>query len=189
MKNIQKGFTLIELMIVVAIIGILAAVALPAYNNYTDKARYSEMVMAVSPVKTQLTTCAQSGECVFNDGTGMVWGTAGATNDILESHTADTNGDGAIDGADAVTGTTSVPIPTSSGRVVAANLAAAGAAGWQVTGHGTDTLSIIGTPIANGGIKLTDTLRFDAELRPDSTVQFTINPNSGCKVHSGGAIC
>ncbi|MBQ0782739.1 MAG: prepilin-type N-terminal cleavage/methylation domain-containing protein [Amphritea sp.] len=48
----QQGFTLIELMIVVAIIGILAAIALPAYQNYTNKAKFSEVVVATSAVKT-----------------------------------------------------------------------------------------------------------------------------------------
>jgi type IV pilus assembly protein PilA len=54
MKSIQKGFTLIELMIVVAIIGILAAVALPAYQDYTIRARVSELILAASSARTAL---------------------------------------------------------------------------------------------------------------------------------------
>ena len=59
-KQIQAGFTLIELMIVVAIIGILAAIALPAYQTYTNKAKFSEVVLATSGIKTQVDVCAQT---------------------------------------------------------------------------------------------------------------------------------
>jgi len=59
MNRAQKGFTLIELMIVVAIIGILAAVALPAYQTYTKKARFSEVVLATSAVKSAVDACFQ----------------------------------------------------------------------------------------------------------------------------------
>ena len=59
MKASQKGFTLIELMIVVAIIGILAAIALPAYNNYTDKAKFTEVVNATAAAKSAVEVCAQ----------------------------------------------------------------------------------------------------------------------------------
>ena len=55
--NAQKGFTLIELMIVIAIIGILAAIAIPAYQNYIKRAAYTEVTSAIAPIKTAVDTC------------------------------------------------------------------------------------------------------------------------------------
>jgi type IV pilus assembly protein PilA len=64
MKQIQKGFTLIELMIVVAIIGILAAVAIPAYSDYTKKAKLTELVQSTASLKADVEVCIQENDGV-----------------------------------------------------------------------------------------------------------------------------
>lgn len=59
MKRVQQGFTLIELMIVVAIIGILAAIAIPQYQNYVTKAKWAELNTTIAPVKLAIGECLQ----------------------------------------------------------------------------------------------------------------------------------
>ncbi|MGH8741811.1 MAG: pilin [Burkholderiales bacterium] len=89
MKRMQQGFTLIELMIVVAIIGILAAVALPAYQDYTIRAKMSEVILAMSACRTSITEVYQTG------GTpppANSWGCEGVQSKYVASLTTDADG-------------------------------------------------------------------------------------------------
>jgi type IV pilus assembly protein PilA len=83
MKNVQKGFTLIELMIVVAIIGILAAVALPAYQDYTIRARVSELIIGASSARTAVTESAQGRNGMDSAGAGITIVSAGKIGSAL----------------------------------------------------------------------------------------------------------
>lgn len=88
-KQAQKGFTLIELMIVIAIIGILAAIAVPQYSQYTKRAKFSEVIAVTNPIKAALAVCLNDYNNVA-DCTG-----AGGTVDPLQGDTVNTVG-GAI---------------------------------------------------------------------------------------------
>lgn len=128
MKKVQQGFTLIELMIVVAIIGILAAVAIPAYSDYTVKAKIGNALSAVDSLKTAVALCAQE---------------AGAVLDTCD------NGSGGIPAAASFTATKEVASATVTNGVIAATLATG-------IGSGVDGLVITFTPtVAAGGTALT----------------------------------
>ena len=93
MKRVQQGFTLIELMIVVAIIGILAAVALPAYQDYTIRAKMSEVILGMSACRTSITEVYQSGpsSAPGANGWGCELGASQATK-YVAGITTDANG-------------------------------------------------------------------------------------------------
>ncbi|HRN81545.1 MAG TPA: prepilin-type N-terminal cleavage/methylation domain-containing protein [Nitrosomonas europaea] len=139
MQHTQKGFTLIELMIVVAIIGILAAVAIPAYQNYTLKSRFTEVVNSAAPLKTAVELCITAGNCL----------NAGAIA-VPATGTADRQAAGVPNDAGAQGIVTSVTIG-ANGLITATPVAANGIAAAD-TYVITPTLTVDGGGVPTGGI-------------------------------------
>jgi type IV pilus assembly protein PilA len=144
MKSMQKGFTLIELMIVVAIIGILAAVALPAYQDYTIRAKMSEVILGMSACRTSITEVYQSGPTTPPNAGG--WGCEISASQATKYVAGiSTSADGAVTAT--VTGisasvngsvVTLVPFATSSTAAVFTTGSSQSLYGWTCGGAGTN---------------------------------------------------
>jgi len=146
-RSTQKGFTLIELMIVVAIIGILAAVALPAYQDYTKRAKVSEIILAASSCRTSISEVYQTGSLTTVGADS--WGcenTAQSSKYVAAIHT-DANGvvkvtAGTGIDASGVDGLILTLIPTdASGSPLTYAGTAQQVGGWKCGGTGTTILA------------------------------------------------
>ena len=144
-KRLQQGFTLIELMIVVAIIGILAAVALPAYQDYTIRAKMSEVILALSACRTSITEVYQSGGSPpIANGWGCEAGGAATKYVSGVSSTADGVVTAGVNNIAAAVDTTIVSLAPLSGAGTVATWAlnsGSGLFGWRCgnSGDGTTT--------------------------------------------------
>ena len=144
MKKVQQGFTLIELMIVVAIIGILAAIAIPAYQDYTIRAQVSEGLNLAAASKAAVTEFFQDQGTwpADNNGAGL-----SAANTISGNYVASvTVGTGVITIAYANTGQQNANAQINGSDLILSPISSAGSVDWNCRGGGSGTNPLNANP-------------------------------------------